>query len=180
MRPLTSFRELPLPIDGDSLGLHQTHAPNGCLPHVIGPLRGPSSYHGLWPWLVILLGLVIVRGLLVPRPQILLEHCLLRRANSDLPRLVQGTGPARRFSAPPGSGSARLACCPTGGSSPGPTSPSPGRPIFGVRDLADPRSSPTAATVLWAPVRSPGLLHSGPAWNYQTQRPSPAGSNRSA
>jgi hypothetical protein len=27
--PLPSFRELPLPIDGDSLGLHKTHAPNG-------------------------------------------------------------------------------------------------------------------------------------------------------
>jgi hypothetical protein len=27
--PLPSFRESPLPIDGDSLALHKAHAPNG-------------------------------------------------------------------------------------------------------------------------------------------------------
>ncbi len=27
--PLPSYRELPLPIDGDGLGLHKTNAPNG-------------------------------------------------------------------------------------------------------------------------------------------------------
>src|SRR5262249_44195826 len=30
-----------------------TSSPPAGLPHSIGPLGGPSSYHGLWPWLVI-------------------------------------------------------------------------------------------------------------------------------
>jgi hypothetical protein len=41
---------------GDGLGLVDIHAPNGGFLTETAPSGGPSSYHGLWPWLVIRLG----------------------------------------------------------------------------------------------------------------------------
>jgi hypothetical protein len=57
-RPPPSDREPRLPSDGDGLDLVDNHAPNGGYLTETAPSGGPSSYHGLWPWLVIVFVLI--------------------------------------------------------------------------------------------------------------------------
>src|SRR5271165_7379685 len=53
---MSSSTEQPLPASNrDRAWTASSLRPQRGLPHVDGPLGGPSSYHGLWPWLVIYL-----------------------------------------------------------------------------------------------------------------------------
>ena len=49
----TTAEEKPLPSIAEELGPVNLFAPNGGYLTQSAPSGGPSSYHGLWPWLVI-------------------------------------------------------------------------------------------------------------------------------